>query len=675
VRKVLVIDDDLAFHELVASLLEPSDFEVLCTEGAREASAAVARGRFDLYVVDSLLPDGDGVAWIRDARARGDVTPAVLLSASPAQVTMAGRLAHGLGIALVLAKPIMAEVFREQIAAALNGHAREDVAPPAAESASGDSDAGLAAIMEQLREEYRRELPRKLEVLAHAVDLVRELEADPIALAAARSDAHRLRGTAGSYGFIAIGQAAGRIEDALVRLPDEGATGRARMLGEIEAALDDALRGLDETAAPRARSTGAARPPIWRVLAVDDDRDFLAHLVDIGTRAGVSVVTAGTAAEALSLARTVRFDAALVDVNLAPPDVSWVLALDLRIERPDLPFAFLSAESAVETRIAAVHAGAALYLEKPIDEERLRDSVGMLVRTTETARTRVLLLDDDPYLRAHASVVLGVGGVQVRAIGDPSELIEALESMHPDALLLDVMLDGSSGFDVCRMLRAMPRWRELPIIFITASADDPAMRIAAFEAGGDDWVQKPFVEAELVARVRARAERARARSDARDALTGLPLRGAGCDVLTARLAECLRGDAPLAVALIDLDGLRRVNEAHGHQVGDRVLGQIGAVIARRFRPEDVRMRWAGDEFLVGFPKLEVGTATGAVVKLKKELEATVFKGEGALTLRLTFSAGLASFPRDGRRLDDLVAKAEERLAQAKHAGGSTVIAS
>src|SRR5262249_43783683 len=156
----LVIDDDVAFHELVASLLEPSDFEVRCTEGAREASAAVAGDRFDLYVVDSLLPDGEGVAWIRDARARGDVTPAVALAASPAQVTRAGRLARGLGIALVLAKPIMAEVFLEQIAAALNGHAREAVAPPE-ESASGDGDAGLAAVMDQLREEYRRELPRK----------------------------------------------------------------------------------------------------------------------------------------------------------------------------------------------------------------------------------------------------------------------------------------------------------------------------------------------------------------------------------------------------------------------------------------------------------------------------------------------------------------------------------
>jgi DNA-binding response OmpR family regulator len=300
VRKVLVIDDDVAFHELVTSLLEPSDFEVRGTASAREASAAVARGdRFDIYIVDSLLPDGEGVAWIRDARARGDVTPAVVLSASPAQVTMAGRLARGLGIALVLAKPIMADVFLEQIAAALTKRPREDAAPPEENAASGEGDIGLDAVMEQLRDDYRRELPRKLEVLAHAVDLVRELEADPVALAAARSDAHRLRGTAGSYGFIAVGQAAGRIEDALVRLPDEAAAGRTRVLGEIQTALHEALRGVDETRAPRGRASGVARPPTWRILAVDDDRDFLARLVDVGTRAGVPVVTAGTPAEGM----------------------------------------------------------------------------------------------------------------------------------------------------------------------------------------------------------------------------------------------------------------------------------------------------------------------------------------------------------------------------------------
>lgn len=119
---------------------------------------------------------------------------------------------------------------------------------------------------------------------------------------------------------------------------------------------------------------------------------------------------------------------------------------------------------------------------------------------------RILVVDDDPRIRAALAGPLSAAGYDVSDAADGEEALRALEVVRPDLLILDVTLPGISGFDVCHELR---RWEELsalphtPVIFLTVR-DDFDSEESGFGAGGDDYVTKPFSVPALLARVRLR---------------------------------------------------------------------------------------------------------------------------------------------------------------------------
>ena len=113
---------------------------------------------------------------------------------------------------------------------------------------------------------------------------------------------------------------------------------------------------------------------------------------------------------------------------------------------------------------------------------------------------RVLVVEDDPLIRESVAAALERAGITTRAVGDGTGLAALAADFRPDLALLDVMLPGPvDGFGLARLLR---RDRDVPVIFLTAR-DARADRLAGFDAGADDYVVKPFMVEELVARVRA----------------------------------------------------------------------------------------------------------------------------------------------------------------------------
>jgi diguanylate cyclase (GGDEF)-like protein len=243
-----------------------------------------------------------------------------------------------------------------------------------------------------------------------------------------------------------------------------------------------------------------------------------------------------------------------------------------------------------------------------------------------------------------------------------------MESHRPDVVLLDVSLPQVSGLDLCRLLRAQPSYQDLPILFVTAntSAD---MRIACFKAGADDYVTKPISREELLARIRGRHERARmARARAeRDPLTGLLLRRAFADAFERSIAQARRSSTGLAVAILDLDHFKKVNDRYGHTMGDTVLATFARMFRARLRTEDIRGRWGGEEFIVALQGLDAQTAAKVIVRSMEEFQRVSFR-QGAEAFNVTFSSGIASFPDDGDSLEELVKVADRRLYRAKEEG-------
>jgi two-component system phosphate regulon response regulator PhoB len=115
---------------------------------------------------------------------------------------------------------------------------------------------------------------------------------------------------------------------------------------------------------------------------------------------------------------------------------------------------------------------------------------------------KVLVVDDEPDVTGLVAYHLRAKGYTVETVNDPLRSIGVARSLLPDLVILDVMMPGLSGLQVCRLLRSDPKLQKVPIIFLTAKVEE-SDRVQGFETGGDDYVCKPFSVKELVLRVQS----------------------------------------------------------------------------------------------------------------------------------------------------------------------------
>jgi diguanylate cyclase (GGDEF)-like protein len=425
-------------------------------------------------------------------------------------------------------------------------------------------------------------------------------------------------------------------------------------------------------------SPAGAVPPTavgTRILVVDPDKAFRDQVAEAGRRQLIDVAGASNATAALSLARSGRFDGVILDAGHGHAG-TFDLPRELRAlpGNENLPVAFVSGDAALRTRVAAVHAGATLYLKKPLDLDALGTALRDLVTERWDVRPRALIVGTDPAFGTTVVEILRAHGIDTRALTDPKAALHAVEYFRPDILLLETAMPVIGGLDLCRVLRTTPEFRTLPILLVSGESDVET-RIQAYEAGADDHIGKPIAAQELHARVRGRLERQRLLRERaeRDSLTGLLLRGPVVDALQAKITDAQRRRSVLSVAFLDLDGFKQVNDTFGHLAGDRVLVTLGRLLATRFRAEDVRGRWGGEEFLVAFPGEPTEVAEGLVLRVLHELRETRFPGDQGQVFHITFSAGVASYPADGLTVEALLKAADRRLYRAKRMGKNRVV--
>jgi diguanylate cyclase (GGDEF)-like protein len=159
----------------------------------------------------------------------------------------------------------------------------------------------------------------------------------------------------------------------------------------------------------------------------------------------------------------------------------------------------------------------------------------------------------------------------------------------------------------------------------------------------------------------------------RDPLTQLFNRRHLDSITPGLIAAALRRGAPLAVALVDLDHFKRVNDRYGHPAGDRVLRDIGALLGSALRPADVVCRYGGEEFCIVFPDTDAAGARTALGALAAKLGDVAVAWDGETLSGFTFSAGVATLTRDGSTFVALVDAADRALYEAKAAGRNRIV--
>jgi len=667
---VLLVDATDSYRGVVASILAQLGFHVTEAGDAEQAERAMKAASFEVAVVDEGLPDRRGADLVPALLALGPSTRILLVIGPESEMASCRDLCDEIGASLALRGPLHPHVLAQRVE--LLATTRVSQLPDDADQLVSDEVRQQAELAEQQLREVRRDfqerLPFKLDLLADLMRRARSESFEPDLFREMLGCAHALHGTAGTLGFGEVSSVAARVEQAAKQVLAGAETSEIPWDG-----LDTALERARE--APEKLSLLSSTPVrpggIATVLVVDDDPDMVAAITEIGRRQLVSVSGATTPEQALARTDEIRFDGAIIDINLGPGVSPFELAEELRSVEgsADLPIAFMSADGSVPNRVAAAAAGATLFLKKPIDPHDLGEAVRGFAAARTAARPRVMVVDDDEFFRGHISSILVQQGMGVTSLGDPVRMLEIIDQVKPDLMLLDVNMPEIDGYDVCRMLRSTGAWRELPVLFLTGETGAEA-RLKCFRAGGDDYIEKPVIREELLARIGVRLERARLFRDRadRDALTGLPNRRAFLELFKLRVADGQRHDRPVSLCVIDLDRFKRINDEYGHLCGDRVLASMGKLLASRFRTVDVRGRWGGEEFAVAFYGEDRDTARMIIGRVLEDFRAIRFEGDDGREFRTSFSAGVATFPDDGRTFDELFRAADQRLYEAKESG-------
>jgi signal transduction histidine kinase/CheY-like chemotaxis protein len=239
------------------------------------------------------------------------------------------------------------------------------------------------------------------------------------------------------------------------------------------------------------------------VLVVDDDATARELIAEHLKAEGLPVVTAASGLEGLKLAKHLRPIAITLDVMM--PDLDgWSVLAALRqdTELADIPVIMVTI---LDEQRRAASLGAAGYLTKPIDRDRLRRIMGRF--RTPARATRVLLVEDDADQRERLRAWLEGQHWLVQEAANGREALACLQADRPDVILLDLMMPEMDGFAVVAALQKEPRWRDVPVIVITARDLDAQDRARLNSGVQSVLVKEAFRPAELVERIRRLAGR------------------------------------------------------------------------------------------------------------------------------------------------------------------------
>lgn len=293
-------------------------------------------------------------------------------------------------------------------------------------------------------------------------------------------------------------------------------------------------------------------------------------------------------------------------------------------------------------------------------------------------KPRLLVVDDQP-INIQVMYQAFAGDFQVFMATSGEQALNICRNNPPDLVLLDIVMPGMDGFQVCTQLKADEATRHIPVIFVTAH-NDPAEETHGLSVGAVDFIAKPVNPAVVRARVKTHLT-VKFQSDVLrklvflDGLSGVFNRRYFDQQIAIEWARSVRASTPLSLLLLDVDHFKLFNDRYGHQAGDDALRLIAVTLKSALRrPADLVARYGGEEFACVLPETSFEDAMGLAGDLERKIrERAIPHEDSGVAPVVTISIGIAT--REGNtdgNAPALIGLADNQLYLAKHSGRGCV---
>ena len=312
---------------------------------------------------------------------------------------------------------------------------------------------------------------------------------------------------------------------------------------------------------------------------------------------------------------------------------------------------------------------------------------------------RILLVDDDRSIMLMLQHLLVQAGHTVVTARNGVEALRSVEESMPQLIITDWVMPEMDGIEFCKALRQNPAWRNIYVFIVTAQESTDRL-VEAFEAGANDYLNKPINFKVLGARLWAAQRVVQLQEELKfdhqqlrkfaaelaasnqrlqklaltDVLTELPNRRFANEQLDRQWALAERNGRPLSCMMVDIDRFKQINDTYGHKVGDDVLKQVANVLRLTARKQDMVCRLGGEEFLVICPDSEPDQVFQYAERLRLNVAASNIHSPAGPDFHLTVSIGLANKKPELLNVEMLLQVADKRLYAAKKGGRNMTVA-
>lgn len=531
--------------------------------------------------------------------------------------------------------------------------------PQTNQSADLDSQQSVSSSIEQefnqkmgqMWLKYQDKMAERMKVLLNAVSAVKKAELTSDLSHNAQRAAHKLAGVLGMFDRERGTEIAREIETLLQHNQVLDFSQKQQFISLVENL--ESLLALD----PSLTEDTVIETP--KLLLISTETQLNQELQQLGKTQGTSWHQVDNIRLAKIWLQSNSPYAVVIDTEAVALEQEYLsLITDLTARTPAISTLILAAADNLTNRVAVARAGARGFLAKPTTPGIVWQTTNQLLKDTQSAIASILIVDDDIVFLSALRSILEPWGIRVTTLEEPLEFLQVLQATHPDLVILDIEMPEINGIELCKALRSDPDWQELPILFLTARQDAETIQ-QVFEAGGDDYISKPVVGVELIARINNRLDRTRLsrRLISQDRLTGLKNRVQSSREIEILLQQAQENNYPLCLAVFKMTQLQQINLKYTHQTGDRILAQWGKVFQAAFPSKEVVGYWGNGDFVIAIPdknQTEAKAHLAEVLAILRKQVFTSLKGEG---FQVVCHCSIAEFPQDGNKLHSLYQKA------------------